>query len=383
MILDILVFVSLLTVLYVYYGYGRILSFFCPSGTTLLESERSFDETELPVVTVLVAAFNEKDIIADRIDNILSCKYPHDNLEIVIASDGSDDGTDDIVECYQDERVKLFRTTGRQGKTETQNQAIQEICGDIVVFSDAGTRFDEQFLMEIVQPFSDQHVGAVDGHLSFVSDEAEGMAVSQGYYWKYELGLRESESALGILAVASGACLAVRKKLVRVMDPTIGEDCIVPLDVIEQGYRVVHCPTARAYDEMDKDGAGEFKARVRMTLRNWQGTWSRPKLLNPLSFPGIAFTLWSHKILRWLSPFFLVYVVITSLSSAILGFAIYQVMSAFIFAFMLFAWLGWNCEKHRRSCRMSSIVYSFSVANAGFFVGVLKALFGSRVSTYR
>ena len=176
--------------------------------------------------------------------------------------------------------------------------------GPVVIFTDAGSRFEPDFIRRIVAVFSDPSVGAADGHLLFTSDNDNQIAQSQGFYWRYELSLREAESRLGILAVASGACLAVRKQVFRRMDLSIGEDCIVPLDVVTQGLRVVHVPEAIAYDAMENDPEREFRTRVRMTLRNWQGTWSRPQLLNPYKYPGYAFALWSHKLFRWLSPFF-------------------------------------------------------------------------------
>lgn len=267
-------------------------------------------------LTVLITVHNEATQIRQKIANVVDTDFPADRLEVLVASDCSTDGSDDLVISYGDPRVHCFRSDVRGGKTATQNEAMKCTHGDIIVLTDAGTRFDKQFLTHIAAPFSDPRIGAVDGHLLFIAEQGNGLSQSQGYYWDYELRLRTLESQLGLLAVASGACLAVRKRVFVEMDPSVGEDCIVPLDVAASGAWVVHASQALAYDQMDHSVGREIRTRVRMTARNWRGTWMRPALLNPLQYPGYAFALWSHKLLRWLSPFFLI---ILWLSAATIG----------------------------------------------------------------
>jgi len=361
---------------YLFGGYVLVLLFysFVKGSRQILQDS----EPQLPSVTILITVFNEVNGINARIKNVLSCEYPGDRLDILVASDGSTDGTDELVKSIKDSRVSLFRPTNRQGKTDTQNRAIALAKGDVVIFTDADTRFDTRFIKEIVKPFEDPAVGGVDGHLLFIKDAVSGVSHSQGFYWRQELAIRALESQLGILAVASGACMAVKRSIFRPMIATVGEDCLIPLDVIDQGYKMIHAEQALAFDRMEHEPAKEFRTRVRMTLRNWQGTWLYPKLLNPFRHPGVAWSLWSHKILRWLSPLFLFIwlfgsVVLLWEESLIWNIGIPGLL------FIVNAIAG----VLRVPLPGASICYSFILANAGFFIGVLKALVGQKIITYR
>jgi len=335
-------------------------------------------DSAVPSVTVLITVFNEAKGIEARIQNVLACEYLQGKLEILIASDGSTDGTDDIVRGLADSRVSLFRPVERKGKTDTQNQAIATAVGEIIIFTDADTQFDPLFLKEVARVFNDPQVGGVDGHLLFLTETEDGVSRSQGFYWRQELQIRQLESELGIMAVASGACMAIRRSLFRPMQATVGEDCLIPLDVVDQGFRMVHADNALAFDRMEHDPKKEFRTRVRMTLRNWQGTWSYPHLLNPLRHPHIAFALWSHKILRWLSPLFLLMWLIGSVVVIQQG---YLGMLAALpgMLFMVAALLG----ALRLPVPGVSLAYSFCLANAGFLVGVIRGILGSKVAVYK
>jgi cellulose synthase/poly-beta-1,6-N-acetylglucosamine synthase-like glycosyltransferase len=336
---------------------------------------------QLPSVTVLITVFNEQNEIAERVQNVLDCEYDAGRLEVLVASDGSTDATDAIVAASPDPRVRLFRPQMRRGKSETQNAALALAGGEIIVFTDAATRFSPAFLRQIVAPFASPSVGGVDGHLLFGAEPGAPLAQAQGYYWRQELRLRELESDLGILAVASGACLAVRSSHLRPLPGTVGEDCVVPLEVVRSGLQMVHARGALAYDRMEADSHREFTTRVRMTLRNWQGTWLYPELLNPLRHPRLAWALWSHKILRWLSPFF---VLVWLLSSAGLLLARSPrwgaAVPAGVFAIIVAVLLAVPAARRARGWR---IAWSFVVANAGFALGVARALTGRRIVTYR
>ena len=367
-----------IALLYVYAGYFAIARFVSPRTSPA----RSDDLHGAPSVTVLITAFNEQAHIGARLENILSCTYQKDRLDIVVASDGSTDGTDQIVLAYGDRGVRLFRPSHRSGKSATQNEALNEITADVVVFTDAKTEFSRSFLKEIIRPFSDAHVGCVDGHLLFKSNDAtDNIATSQGYYWRQELKLRAAESALGLLVVASGACMAVRRRLIKPLPATVGEDCVIPLDVARQGFKTVHAATALAFDVSTHGAQQEFATRVRMTSRNWQGTWMYTDLLNPLRHPGLALSLWSHKILRWLSPFFLlgwcacsVIVLVAGRAPTLLGLpgAAFLVLS-----------LGLTVAPPTRGTLGLRFLWAFIVANAGFAVGVLRGVSGVRITTYR
>jgi cellulose synthase/poly-beta-1,6-N-acetylglucosamine synthase-like glycosyltransferase len=334
-----------------------------------------------PDLTVLLTVHNEASLIGARLADLLDQDYPRSRLEILVASDGSTDATEAIVEAYPATSiVRLFRTGGRLGKSATQNAAVAAARGAIIVLTDAEARFDRYFLREIAAPFADPAVGCVTGRLELLARPG-AIARGQGYYWRYETRLRELESRLGILAVASGQAMAVRRRLFEPLPPHVGDDCMIPLDVALAGYRVVHCESALAYDAMAHEPEAELGARIRMTLRNWTGTWLRPRLLNPLRHPGYAWALWSHKLLRWLGPLFLIALTLSALWLA--RRPLYVPLAIAVLAFYGLAAIGWRNSRGGRRWAPGDAAYSFLLANLGFFLGLAKALGGRRVVAYR
>jgi cellulose synthase/poly-beta-1,6-N-acetylglucosamine synthase-like glycosyltransferase len=274
----------------------------------------------------------------------------------------------------------LFQSGRKGGKTATQNKAVPLAAGEIIVFTDADTRFSSDTLLEFSKAFEDGRVGGATGRIVF-ERQPGAISPSQGYYWTYEMKLRRMESALGCLAVASGQCMAIRKSLFMQMPEFVGEDCIVPLDIVLQGYRYAHVDRAVAYDVMEHEPEREMRTRIRMTMRNWTGTWLRSRLLNPFRFPCVAFALWSHKLIRWLSPFFMIGATVCTLALPPRGG--YLVMWIGMASFYAACVLGWLASLRGRSIPMVSALFSFALANIGFLVGVTKALRGGRIHSYR
>ena len=382
----ILTLISSIILYWIYDGYGRCLQIL----NLLRRMTRAADtkavssiEQVWPTITILVTVHNEAAVIRARIENLLLCDYPADRFSIFVASDGSTDATNSIVKSFASDRVQLHESPGL-GKTGTQNVAIRSIDSELVAFTDADIQFDPAWLKQIAGRFRDVRVGAVDGRLLYGSDATDAMQASQGFYWNYELKLRHLESQLGILAVVAGACFAVRRTLLLPMDPAIGEDCIVPLDVAMQGFRIVHEPLAKAFDSYEPDSAFTLRRRIRMTLRNWQGTWTRPQLLNPLRYPGFAFALWSHKLLRWLSPFFLAMATCSSLAMVVLqpGLVSSAIFAPFGLLFVLAA-CGWLSLRRRFRVPGAGTAYSFVLANTAFLIGIWRAVTGHRIHSYR
>ncbi len=374
----------LIVILHVYAGYLVVLL----GAGLFLRSKNSgggSDETlNRPCVTVLITAFNEEDNIRRRIDNVLeTCAGADDLLDLLVVSDGSTDSTDAIVSSHDDPRVRLYRPEGSDGKTDAQNKSMDQAYGEIIILTDAGTRFESGFLENILAAFDDPSVGCAVGHLNFERQRSNSLSANQGYYWRYEQSLRQAESKLGILAVSSGVCLAFRKSLFRPMVTSVGDDCVIPLDIVTQGHRVVYVPDAVAWDRMPADTRSEFKTRVRMTLRNWQGTWLYPELLNPFKHPGYAFALWSHKLLRWLSPLFLIAATVIAVGKMDDG-GHYQLIAFLFGGFYLAGILGWAANRAGIAVPLVGTVYSFLLANAGFLTGIIRAtLLKDRITAYK
>lgn len=342
---------------------------------------RAHATAEDPFVSVIVPVHNEQKNIAAKLENCRELTYPAARLEILVASDGSTDGTEAIVRGFQerDARVRWLASEQRAGKSGVQNLAASAARGEVLFFTDASTRMDAGALRLLVDVFADPRAGLVTAKVHF-GDPADAVGRGQGFYWRFEFFLRQMESDLGLLGTASGCAFAVRRSLFRPLPTCYGDDCIAPLDVRLQGYRVVQEPSALVFDSMPQGIDGELRARVRMTARNWSGTWARPALLNPLRFPLTAWGLVSHKLLRWLTPVFLA---VAFLSNTVLALAGRGVILWWMqVGFYLSAFVGWELTRKQRRAWVFGYSFSFCLANVGFFLGMVKAFRNQKIVAY-
>jgi cellulose synthase/poly-beta-1,6-N-acetylglucosamine synthase-like glycosyltransferase len=381
---NILLLVTILIVVYTWVGYPallRLLRLF--RGRALAHGGAAFDDgaAAKPFVSIIVPAHDEGKRIAAKLRNCLELAYPADRLEILVASDGSTDTTEEIVEEFaaRDARIRLLRGAGRMGKSGVQNLAAREAKGELFFLTDAETCARPDVLAVLVSNFADPEVGLATATLH-LREPSGAIAKGQGLYWGYELFLRQAESDLGTLATSSGAALAIRRELFVPMQACYGDDCILPLDVRLQGYRVIQDPRAIVFDAFPHSIQGELRARARMVARNWTGTLSRPAILNPLRFPATAWGLVSHKFLRWLTPFFLAGLFFASTTSLLHGrFVLLWLLQA---GFYGSAWVGWLLTRSGRRTRVLALPFAFCLANVGFLLGVLRALRGQTVVGY-
>ncbi len=336
-------------------------------------------EAVAPRVTVVIAAYNEGIVIGGRLKNILESDFPPRMIEVVVASDGSTDRTEEIVSRWAEPRVRLLRLP-RGGRARAHNRAVAVAMGEIVVFTDARTSFDREFLRRVTEPFSDPRVGGVVGRLVYVT-KAGTVAESTGAYWRFETKLREWESGAGLLVVGSGCCMAIRRSLYRELRPDEDVDDATPLDLVYQGYRVVFAPEAVAYDVPPATPGDEIRARARMTILALTAILRRRALLNPLRFPGVAFALYSHRVLRALTPGLLLGVFLTNM--LLLGVAaFYRVPFAAQLCFYALALLGWLGGKAGWTTPILRIPLSFCVWNIGFGAGLIRVVRGETVASY-
>lgn len=371
-----------LALVYAYGGYGLVLGAIRDLRGERKLAASGFALGNEPAVTVLVCVHNEEANIAKRLDNLMAQDWPEGKMEVLVVSDGSTDGTEDIVRGYKGRFPVNLVISPRLGKSGAQNLAVPKATGEILVLTDAEAVFDKDFIKEIVAPYADPSVGCTTGKLGLMQRDG-AISESQGIYWRYEQKLRRLESELGWLAVASGQCMALRKALYVDIPPFVGDDCFLPLAVVDQDKRVIHCEKARSYDAMEDEADREFASRVRMTMRNWTGTWFFPRLLCPWKKPGYAFALWSHKLLRWLggpilglvglsAPFLLLEGGLTTLAA--LG----------VIIFFSFGLIG--LREHQRGEQPEGFVgriFSFLLVNAGFALGVWKGLTGQKIAAYK
>lgn len=267
-------------------------------------SRRDLSDAELPTVSLLIAAYNEQANIGARVDNALRLDYPASKLEIVIASDGSSDATNEIVRARRDPRVRLLAYRARRGKAAVLNSAMRELRGDIVVLSDANTDTDPAAIRKLVRWFASPSVGVVSGRLVLI-DGATGTNVD-GMYWKYETFLKKCESRLGALLGANGGIYAIRRALYTgIRESTLIDDFVIPLLMrLRSGCAIVYETEAVAYEETPPQISAEFTRRARIGTGGFQSMPVLWRLLDP-SHGWIAFTFASHKIARWICPFLL------------------------------------------------------------------------------
>lgn len=254
---------------------------------------------ELPRVSLVVAAHNEAGCIGEKLRNSLALDYPAERFEVLIGSDGSTDGTDELVERCGDERVVLSAAP-RGGKTVVLNRCIPRAKGEIVVLTDANTRLEPGAVRELVRHFEDPEVGAVCGRLRLYNPtRAE---YEESAYWFYESLLKLYEGRRGAVVGANGGLYAIRRSLFTALPPsTIVDDFVIPLRLLDQGYRVEYEPAAVAHEETTEDYGKEFGRRARIAAGNFQSLRMVSGLLSPAA--GFrAFAFWSHKVLRWCAP---------------------------------------------------------------------------------
>jgi len=344
-------------------------------------SGRPENSAEVPFASIIIAAHNEQETIAEKLQNCRELVYPHDRLEIIVASDGSTDRTAEIVRIVseRDPRIVWLESDRRLGKSGVQNLAAMKARGEVFLFTDASTGMPAGVLQAMVNDLADRRVGLVTATV-FFGDPEDAVEKGQGFYWRYELFLRAAESDLGILATGSGQALLVRRELFRPLPTCYGDDCIMPLDVRQQGFRVVQDRQAIVYDTMPHSIEGELRARIRMTARNWAGTLSRPALLNPLRFPLTSVGLVSHKLLRWLTPFFLAGILLSSATLAFQGEA--SALWWLQIGFYLSALIGWSLAKKQKPAWLFGYPFSFCLANVGFLLGIVKALRNQKIVAY-
>ena len=261
------------------------------------------DTAATPLVTVVTAAFNEQRHIEATVLNKLALDYPADRLEVIVVSDGSEDGTDAAVAAIaaRDARVRLIRQSPRQGKTAGLNLAVPHARGEILVFADANSIYRADALRQIVRNFADPRVGYVTGQMLYVN--ADGSLVGDGCsaYMRYENLLRAAETRLGSIVGVDGGIDAVRRSLYRPMRADQLPDFVLPLSVVEQGYRVVYEPAAILNEDTLATQSSEYRMRVRVALRSFWALWDKRALFNPFRFGLFSWQLLSHKLLRYLS----------------------------------------------------------------------------------
>lgn len=287
-------------IFYIYLGYPFFV-FFLARIIKKSVSKRAFE----PMVTLLIAAYNEERYIVQTIENKLQLDYPADKLEVIVISDDSTDKTDALVEAIKDIRVQLLRQQPRAGKTSALNMAVPHAKGDIIVFSDANSMYAPDVLKQLTLCFADERVGYVTGKMIYIDKDGTSVGDGCSAYMKYENMLREWETKLGSVVGVDGGIDAMRKELYCMLNSDQLPDFVQPLKVVEKGYRVIYQSAAILKEVTLKETRDEYRMRVRVSLRALWALKDMQQLLWGKAGYLFAWQLWSHKVLRYLCFLFL------------------------------------------------------------------------------
>lgn len=336
-------------------------------------------ESETPSISLLIAAYNEQAVIEGRILNALAMDYPSDRLEIVIASDGSTDQTVAIVRRFAGQNVRLLDYRARRGKASVLNAAAAQLRNPIVLLSDANTQTAPDAARRLVRWFADPAVGAVCGKL-VITDPSSGGNVD-GLYWKYETFLKKQEGRLGALLGSNGAIYAIRRELFPVLPAgTIVDDFVIPLLAKQRtGCAIVYDGSAVANEESAPDVAAEFQRRARIGAGGWQAIGMLWRLLNPAR-GWIALTFFSHKILRWLCPFFMIMLLATNF--LLVNVTVYRAAVGLQLAFYAAAAVGPRVGRAAPFGKFLRLAHMFVMMNAALLVGFFRWLSGPQTGAW-
>ena len=330
--------------------------------------------SNFPSVSMIIAAYNEEAVIEEKIRNSLDL-FHNGTLEIIVASDGSTDKTNEIVSKYP--TVRLLAFPKREGKASLLNKSIPEASGEIVVLSDANTMYGREAIDRLLAPFADSRVGCVCGRLQPVVIESSVGGEGERFHQLFDSYLKTIEGLFGATAGADGGLYAIRKTLYEpIPASTITDDLIVSMRIAEKGHRVVYEREAVGLEETSST-EGEFRRRVRIGAGDYQALVMLRRLLNP--FRGfVSFSFWSHKVLKWLGPLFLLGCLMSTV--LLLHLPLYRFLFFLQVAFYLFALTGHFFR--RLGVRILTLPGSFALANTALFCGFVKFAAGLQKPTW-
>ncbi|MFH2035006.1 MAG: glycosyltransferase family 2 protein [Candidatus Zixiibacteriota bacterium] len=295
----VLFWISAFMIFWTYAGYPIMLALI-----GLIWSRKPKFDNILPDISLVITAYNEEEQIARKLENSLMLDYPKDKLEIIVASDGSTDRTDEIVRSFQNQGIKLLSIPGRNGKHYCQGRGIQATKNDLVVLSDATTFLEKDSLKKIIRSFGDSKIGCVSGvdSVKTSKDNPSG----EGAYVRYEMKLRSLESKVGSLVGVSGCFFAVRKELCNEWIDNMSSDFYMPIITYIRGFRTVLENEAVAYYEILRSADKEYTRKVRTIVHGLEVFFHFKKILNIFKYGFFTIQIVSHKLLRWLAPFFMI-----------------------------------------------------------------------------
>jgi cellulose synthase/poly-beta-1,6-N-acetylglucosamine synthase-like glycosyltransferase len=335
-----------------------------------------------PTVSVIITAYNEERHLREKLQNTLSLDYPLEKTEIIVASDCSTDRTDEIVAEFASRRIRLHRQPQRLGKTAAQNEAVLLAHGEIILFSDATTLYQEDVLRKIVPNFADPSVGCAAGRLIYVDPSRSNIGQGAKSYWGYESFLKRHESRAGSLIGASGCLYAVRRSAYVPLHNEACSDFIIATKMVEQGLRTIYEPAAVCTEETNTRPDREMRMRVRVITQTYTDLWRHRRMLNPLNSGFYAVQLISHKVLRYFVPILLLSLLIASIVLAPTSI-FFALLTALQILFFLIAGLSGLLEHSGVSIKLLALPRYFVLANLAALLAFYEFLKGNRYAHWQ
>jgi cellulose synthase/poly-beta-1,6-N-acetylglucosamine synthase-like glycosyltransferase len=376
--------ILLFIIVYTYVGYGILLF-------AIIKIRRFFkigkkveiDPTYEPEVTLFIAAYNEKDYVAAKMKNTLSLEYPKEKINIIWVTDGSDDGTPDLLQGYPNTIV--HHLDARNGKIGAMNRGMEFVKTPIVIFSDANTNLGKESIRRIVNLFGNPKVGCVSGEKRIIDKESDvASGAGEGMYWKYESALKKWDAELYSVVGAAGELFAIRTKLYRhVEKDTLLDDFMISLRVAQDGYTIQYDPEAYAIETASTNVKEELKRKIRISAGGIQSIVRLRSLLNIFKYGTLSFQYISHRVLRWsLTPLCLVLLIpvltILAANDGFLSFSLYAIIFWLQLLFYAAALLGWFLENRETSVKILFIPYYFFIMNLSVVLGFFRYMKNSQ-----
>ncbi|SDU16751.1 Glycosyltransferase, catalytic subunit of cellulose synthase and poly-beta-1,6-N-acetylglucosamine synthase [Polaribacter sp. Hel1_33_78] len=368
----------LFIIVYTYVGYGILLF-------VIIKIRRFFkigNKVEInpsyePEVTLFITAYNEKDYVSAKMKNSLELEYPKEKINIVWVTDGSDDGTPDLLKGYPNTTV--HHLDERNGKIGAMNRGMDFVKTPIVIFSDANTNLGKESIRRIVNLFSNPKVGCVSGEKRIVTKESDvASGAGEGLYWKYESALKKWDAELYSVVGAAGELFAIRTPLYRhVEKDTLLDDFIISLRVAQDGYTIQYDPEAYAIETASANVKEELKRKVRISAGGIQAIVRLRSLLNVFKYGTLSFQYISHRVLRWtLTPLCLVLLIpvsfILSYNVGVFNVGLYSVLFWLQVLFYCAALLGWFLENRSTRVKALFVPYYFFIMNLSVILGFFR-----------
>ena len=384
-----LFWILFIVVSYTFIGYAVLLWLLVHIKRAFVKKAEGHNaDNELPRVCLFVTAYNEKYFVAAKVENSFHLNYPKDKIQYLWLTDGSDDGTPELLKEYPEIQVKHLPE--RKGKVHAMNRGVKYVEGQIIIFSDCNTILNKDSILEIVRQFNNPNVGCVAGEKRIIDQKDDNAAASgESLYWRFESCIKKMDAELNSSVGAAGELFAVRSELYEEIESnTILDDFIISLRIAQKGYKIAYAPNAYASETASANVTEELKRKIRIAAGGVQSIFRMPALLNPFRFGWLSFQYFSHKVLRWtVAPFSLFGLVFVNFLILLQknNLAVFSFYSLFFYTQILLYFIafgGWLIGNRKIKSKFLFVPYYFVVMNYASIAGIFRFFIGKQKVTW-